>query len=90
MIREFEFLKPLTVSLLTNRRITRPYGIEGGGDGHPGRNVLVRNDLETELPPCLTVEVIAGDRLIIETPGGGGYGEVSRANHFFERETVSP
>jgi 5-oxoprolinase (ATP-hydrolysing) len=90
VIREFEFLKPLTVSLLTNRRITRPYGIEGGGDGHPGRNVLVRNDLETELPPCLTVEVIAGDRLIIETPGGGGYGEVSRANHFFERETVSP
>ncbi|KAA1261407.1 Acetophenone carboxylase gamma subunit [Rubripirellula obstinata] len=75
LIREFEFLKTLTVSLLTNRRTTRPYGIEGGGDGQPGRNILLRSNTETELPPCVTIEVATGDRLIIQTPGGGGYGK---------------
>ena len=78
LIREFEFLKPLTVSLLTNRRTTRPYGIDGGGDGQPGRNLLVKDNQESSLPPCVTVEVSEGDRLIIETPGGGGWGKVGK------------
>ncbi len=77
MIREFEFLKPLTLSLLTGRRTTRPYGQSGGEPGMSGRNTLVRGDETIQLPPTATISLIAGDRLIIETPGGGGWGKTS-------------
>jgi 5-oxoprolinase (ATP-hydrolysing) len=74
--REIEFLEPLTVSLLTNRRRTRPYGILGGEPGAAGRNLLIRAEETTaqELPPSTSFDVRAGDRLRIETPGGGGCG----------------
>lgn len=76
IIREFEFLRPLVVSLLTGRRTRRPYGVSSGEPGAPGRNVWTRADgSETELPPTTTIHVEAGDRLILETPGGGGWGE---------------
>lgn len=75
LIREFEFLCPLTVSLITSRRTTAPYGAMGGGSGRSGLNVLVRDGEEpVELPPAVTIEVNVGDRLRIETPGGGGWG----------------
>jgi 5-oxoprolinase (ATP-hydrolysing) len=73
IIREFEFLKPLTLSLLTGRT-TRPYGVDGGGAGQSGENTLISGDVTTVLPPTATVSIQAGDRLIIQTPGGGGYG----------------
>ncbi|MCC9599189.1 hydantoinase B/oxoprolinase family protein [Stieleria sp. JC731] len=74
LIREFEFLKPLTVSLITNRRKTQPYGVFGGQPGTSGRNLLIQGDVQTELDPSVTIEVKSGDRLRIETPGGGGWG----------------
>lgn len=80
VIREIEFLAPLEVSILSQRRTTAPYGLAGGAPGAVGRNTLIhRGSAEGEiLPGIARVDVAAGDRIIIETPGGGGYGEVPR------------
>ena len=83
MVRELEFLAPLSVSLLTNRRTTAPYGAAGGSPGQPGRNLLRRSGETdfTDLPPAGTIEVHPGDILRLETPGGGGWGvDVQLAN----------
>lgn len=78
LVREFEFLRPLTVSLITSRRTTAPYGASGGGEGAPGRNRLLRvGQPATDLPSATTIEVQTGDRLRIETPGAGGWGTPS-------------
>jgi 5-oxoprolinase (ATP-hydrolysing) len=68
--REYEFLEPLTVSLLGERRLTRPFGLDGGGPGASGRDLHNGQ----EVPGHATFDVQPGDRLRIETPGGGGYG----------------
>ncbi len=70
VVRELEALEPLTYSLITERRRHAPPGAQGGGPGSRGRNVL---DGE-ELPPKATGRLGAGQRLRVETPGGGGYG----------------
>lgn len=70
LIREFEMLAPATVTLLTERRTHAPWGLQGGGAGAVGENRL--ND--QALPSKVSLQVQAGDRLIISTPGGGGYG----------------
>ena len=77
VIRELEFLEPLDVSILSQRRTTAPYGLRGGENGLSGRNLLRRygSDKQEVLPPIAYVAVQAGDRLIIETPGGGGWGK---------------
>jgi 5-oxoprolinase (ATP-hydrolysing) len=77
MIREFEFLKPLVVSLITGRRTTAPYGAASGQPGMPGRNLLSREHSTVELAASATIRVSPGDRLTVETPGGGGWGPVS-------------
>ena len=76
LVREIEFLKPLSLSLITNRRgMHQPWGLAGGGSGAAGQNVLTRVSGENEaLAAAASVEVQPGDRLTIETPGGGGYG----------------
>jgi N-methylhydantoinase B/oxoprolinase/acetone carboxylase alpha subunit len=75
LVREYEFLTDTSVTLLTERRSTRPYGAQGGQPGHTGRNVLRRQDgPEEELPAKVRLDLHRGDRLRIETPGGGGYG----------------
>lgn len=75
VVREFEFLEPLTVSLLTQHRTNGPFGMEGGQEGQPGEQKLFRHsDGEQVLPPSATIQVNSGDRLRIETPGGGGWG----------------
>jgi 5-oxoprolinase (ATP-hydrolysing) len=68
--REYEFLAPLTVSLLGERRSTAPFGLAGGGPGASGRNLHNGQ----EVAGHAVFEVAVGDRLRIETPGGGGYG----------------
>ncbi|MEZ6145831.1 MAG: hydantoinase B/oxoprolinase family protein [Planctomycetaceae bacterium] len=76
--REIEFLEPLKISLLTQRRGTfAPYGLSGGENGQIGRNTLRRlgADEVIDLTGCAQVEVGAGDVLTIETPGGGGFGQ---------------
>ena len=64
-----------TLSLLTERRRHGPWGLEGGADGQAGRNLLRGADgTEEELPAKVTVRLRRGDRVTVETPGGGGYG----------------
>lgn len=76
VIREFEFLAPLTVSLLTQHRESRPYGLEGGGEGEAGRQTLLRAGECRPLPSSTSFEVQPGDRVRLETPGGGAWGTV--------------
>lgn len=79
VVRRLEFLRPLTVSLLTQRRGPHPpYGAAGGGPGALGHNQLVRAEGSViELGGIAQLDVAAGDVLVIETPGGGGFGEAS-------------
>jgi 5-oxoprolinase (ATP-hydrolysing) len=75
LVRCYRFLAPLTVSLLTQRRGTRPYGLRGGEPGSAGRNRLRRaHGGEEDVPGRATLRVDADDLLFIETPGGGGFG----------------
>jgi N-methylhydantoinase B len=70
IVREVEALEPMEFTLITERRRHPPRGRDGGADGAPGRNLL--ND--SELPSKASGELASGDRLRIETPGGGGHG----------------
>jgi N-methylhydantoinase B len=63
-----------TLSLLTERRTLRPWGAGGGEPGASGRNLLIRNGQERILPAKTTLEVVAGDVVVVDTPGGGGFG----------------
>lgn len=65
---------PAQLSLITDRRATRPYGLAGGEPGACGENVLIRAGQEQPLPGKGTLELETGDVLSIRTPGGGGYG----------------
>ncbi|WP_322966277.1 hydantoinase B/oxoprolinase family protein [Sphingomonas fuzhouensis] len=74
-IRRLQFLKPLRAAILSNRRIIPPFGLDGGGDGRPGRNRVERADgTVQDLAPTAGVDMGEGDLMVIETPGGGGYG----------------
>ena len=65
----------MTVTLMTERRATRPYGLAGGEDGAAGENVLLReNHSEVALPAKHTLELEVGDTVLLRTPGGGGFG----------------
>jgi 5-oxoprolinase (ATP-hydrolysing) len=78
IVRRIEFLKPLTVSLLTERRGDyAPFGLEGGDAGAVGQNWLRRANSanDEELPGKVQLDISAGDVLTIETPGGGGFGK---------------
>jgi N-methylhydantoinase B len=73
--RTYEFLTPAQVTLMTERRETEPWGLNGGSPGSTGRNYLTRRTGEQiPLPSKANLSVEAGDRLTIETPGGGGWG----------------
>ena len=72
--REFEFLAPAEGTILSDRRARGPYGLSGGGPGSPGSNWLVAKNRKTRLNAKTRFELLAGDRLRIETPGGGGWG----------------
>jgi N-methylhydantoinase B len=73
--RLYSFQAPATVTLMTDRRTTRPYGLAGGEPAQPGRNTLRRAGEEPQtLPSKITLQVLPGDELAIESPGGGGWG----------------
>jgi N-methylhydantoinase B len=76
IVRSYLFLGAAVVTMLSERRAVAPWGAAGGLPGAPGRNRLVRaGGKEEVLPSKFTRRVEAGDRLLIETPGGGGWGE---------------
>ncbi len=76
IVRSFEFLEPLSVTLLAQHRHFMPYGMAGGGGGQTGNHLLRRHTGEwIKLPGIARVSVEKYDRIIIETPGGGAYGE---------------
>lgn len=70
LVREYELLAPATVTLLTERRHHSPWGLNGGAHGACGENS--RNG--RTLPPKTMIRAAAGDRIVIQTPGGGGWG----------------
>ena len=70
LVREVEFLRPMRVSILSERRDRAPFGLRGGEDGAPGRNLHNGR----EIPGKCSRDVEAGDTIRIETPGGGGFG----------------
>jgi N-methylhydantoinase B len=80
IVREIEFTAPATVTLLGERRLVPPYGLAGGEPGACGRDRLVRGRRGrlVRLPAKATFAVAAGDRLRVETPGGGGFGRPRR------------
>jgi N-methylhydantoinase B/oxoprolinase/acetone carboxylase alpha subunit len=76
IVREYEFLVPAEVTLLSDRRLRGPYGLAGGKAGKPGRNTLKRKKRSIIIPAKSRFEARPNDRLRIETPGGGGWGRI--------------
>ena len=74
LVRDLEFLCPATVTILSERRRTVPYGLLGGEPGRPGRNLLIHGDQELDLGGKVEIQVEPGDVLRLRTPGGGGWG----------------
>ena len=70
LVRELEFLEPMRVSILSERRVRAPFGLAGGAPGQRGRNTHDGRDVGGKA----SFDVLAGGRVRIETPGGGGYG----------------
>ncbi len=70
LVRELEFLEPMHVSILSERRVLAPFGLAGGAPGARGRNTHAGRDIGGKA----SIDVAAGERVRIETPGGGGFG----------------
>ncbi|TIB69318.1 putative cytoplasm protein [Wallemia mellicola] len=93
VIREYELMQPLQLSILSERRVTRPYGLHGGGDAQPGLNLWLKQPKKkaissgsnTDKPRIINLggkasaKMSKGDVFILLTPGGGGYGHPSEA-----------
>ncbi|MGW0173316.1 hydantoinase B/oxoprolinase family protein [Rhodococcus sp. NPDC003322] len=74
-VRRLRFLEPMLVSTLSGHRRVPPYGMAGGSPGGLGSNRVERGDGSVvRMAACDSVEVQPGDVLVVETPGGGGYG----------------
>lgn len=78
IVREYEFLTDVEVTVLSERRRLSPYGLFGGNPGQPGRNIVITSEGVKEMPSKFAISLKKGDRLRIETPGGGGYLERER------------
>jgi N-methylhydantoinase B len=72
--RDIRLLVEAEASLIADRRRKGPYGLQGGGPGSVGENVLLRDGTEIRLPAKGAVDLRPGDVLSIRTPGGGGWG----------------
>ena len=89
VVRELEFRAEAEVTLLTERRRVRPYGLAGGEPGMAGRDWLLHRGRRRRLPGKTTLRVEIGDRLRIETPGGGGFGRARRLTRGIRRPGAS-
>ncbi|KAJ5702401.1 hypothetical protein N7488_009949 [Penicillium malachiteum] len=82
VIRELEFRERLSVSMLSERRVYLPYGLQGGEHGQAGLNLYMKHELDGDsrminIGGKMELEVQSGDRILIHTPGGGGWGSAS-------------
>ena len=73
-------------SLLADRHVLPPPGALGGGPGHVGHHALVRDGVETALPAKVRIVLAPGDVLVVQTPGGGGYGAPQSRAERIERK----
>lgn len=81
MIREIEFRIPLSVSMLSERRVYRPYGMAGGESAQTGLNLYIKKELDGKervinIGGKMELSAQPGERIVIHTPGGGGWGSV--------------
>lgn len=85
VVRDIEFRIPVQVSILSERRVYRPYGLEGGEDAQCGQNIWVRRihkpdgsweEKKINLGGKNSAQMQPGERIIVRTPGGGGWGRV--------------
>jgi N-methylhydantoinase B len=82
IVREIEVLTDAEVAVLADRRSRGPYGLVGGEAGAPGRTQIIRRDGSIEeLPGKASARLRAGERVRIESPGGGGYGKADHKGH---------
>jgi 5-oxoprolinase (ATP-hydrolysing) len=91
-VRDIQFTEPIQCSILSERRVFRPFGLDGGGDAQCGQNVWMKLPREEDgdlaegrdgkeyrainLGGKTTVKMGSNDRIIVRTPGGGAYGKV--------------
>lgn len=92
VIRDIEFRIPVQVSILSERRVYHPYGLEGGEDAKCGQNLWVRHTKGEErvinLSGKNSVLMQTGDRIIIKTPGGGGWGQLGTQQQVLRERDV--
>ena len=80
IIRDIEFSIPIKVSILSERRAMRPYGLEGGGDGKRGENLWIKKSGKIiNLGGKNTTMMDVGDRIVTQSPGGGAWGKKDSA-----------
>ncbi|QPG74197.1 hypothetical protein FOA43_001521 [Brettanomyces nanus] len=91
--REIEFRTPVSASILSERRVIAPHGVAGGKDGARGLNLWIRKNKNKEqlinIGGKASVDVAAGDRIVILTPGGGGWGKPSDKSRISRRKAVN-
>ena len=75
VVRQIRFRERMNVAILASNRAVAPFGLEGGYSAQPGKTYVRRADGSIEdLGSCGQTEVAPGDSVVVETPGGGGYG----------------
>jgi 5-oxoprolinase (ATP-hydrolysing) len=76
VVRRLRFLEPMTVAILSGRRQTVPFGLQGGQPGLSGKNwIVTAAGMRIDLAGCDSAQMTPGDAIVIETPGGGGNGD---------------
>ena len=81
VVRALRILTDAEATILSERRTRGPYGLQGGEQGKPGRNVLISGKKEHQLAGKASVSMQEGDIIRIETPGGGGFFGVDNRKH---------
>ena len=74
IVREYKFLTDVEITVISERRKIPPYGLFGGSPGETGKNYIIKNGKKIEKEGKFSEKLSKGDKLIIETPGGGGFG----------------
>lgn len=95
VVRDIEFRIPVQVSILSERRVYQPYGLEGGENARCGQNIWVRRtkrkdrnyeERHVNLGAKNSALMQAGDRIIVRTPGGGGWGKIGDQGQLLREE----